>query len=87
VLANVQAQAERLPLLELAATQSRSAIWIGPSVWERGLCFQLANLAYCIWYEKLRKLLKRWWTRGIRTHDLLIANNVNSKLRRSAAIT
>jgi hypothetical protein len=28
-----------------------------------------------------------WWTRGIRTHDLLIANDVNSKLRRGAAIT
>jgi hypothetical protein len=25
-------------------------VWIGPSVWEQGLCFQLANLAYCIWY-------------------------------------
>ncbi len=34
-------------------------VWIGPSVWERGLCFQLANLAYCIWHEKLRKLFEK----------------------------
>jgi len=26
--------------------------------WELGLCFQLANLAYWIWYEKLRKLFE-----------------------------
>jgi hypothetical protein len=31
--------------------------------------------------------LKRWWTRGIRTPGLLVANSGENKLRQGATIT
>ena len=47
----------------------------------------MANLANFCNSEKSVKLFESGGREGIRTPDLLIANDVNSSLRRSAAVT